>query len=117
MFTKQGHRPFRLLLPGVQMRPLAFEEKTILCEFLLEKGYTLPWHNHPHEQTGYLLSGKMKFRIGDDFHLACRGDSWSIPGNVYHEVFVEEDAHVIELFSPVRSDYLPQKDGETGNSQ
>lgn len=107
MFTKSNTREFRSLIEGVQMRPLAFEEKTILCEFKLQKGYQLPAHKHPYEQTGYLLSGKLNFRIGKKWHLAEAGDSWSIPENVEHEVEILENSVVIELFSPIRTDYLP----------
>lgn len=89
------------------MRPLAWEEKTVLCEFQLEKGNIIPLHHHPYEQTGYLISGKMNFRIDQKCHLAETGDSWSIPENVEHEVEILEDSVVLELFSPIRPDYLP----------
>ncbi len=107
MFTKYNSVDFRPLIEGVSMRPLAFEEKSILCEFKLKKGYKLPSHNHPYEQTGYLISGKLNFRIKNKWHLAETGDSWSIPENVDHEVDVLEDSVVLEMFSPIRHDYLP----------
>ena len=89
------------------MRPLAWQEKTILCEFNLEKGFKIPSHQHPYEQTGYLLSGKLNFRIDQIWHISEAGDSWSIPENVEHEVEILENAIVLELFSPIRPDYLP----------
>jgi quercetin dioxygenase-like cupin family protein len=107
MFTKHNSRNFKPLITGVEMRPLAFEEKTLLCEFKLKKGASLPAHHHPYEQTGYLVSGKMDFRISETWQIAESGDSWSIPENVEHEVKVLEDAVVLELFSPIRPDYLP----------
>ncbi len=107
MFTKKNTRNFRPLIEGVVMRPLAFEKKTILCEFKLEKGSILPAHNHPYEQTGYLISGKMNFRIDREWHLAETGDSWSILENVEHQVEILEDSVVLELFAPIRPDYLP----------
>jgi len=107
MFTKKDSKDFRPLIEGVLMRPLAFEEKTILCEFKLEKGFTLPAHNHPYEQTGYLISGKLNFRIDNKWHLAEAGDSCSIPENVEHEVEILENSVIHELFSPIRPDYLP----------
>ena len=90
------------------MRPLAFEEKTILCEVTLKAGSELPSHSHPYEQTGYLLSGKLNFRIGEEWFITEPGDSWCIPENVEHQVKVLEDANVLELFAPIRPDYLPQ---------
>lgn len=109
MFTKNNQGKFKTLMPGVEMRPLVHGLKTIMCEFLLKQGHTLPLHNHPYEQTGYMLSGRMKFHIGDEWFESTAGDSWCIPENVFHEVIVEEDSHVIELFSPVRPDYLPRQ--------
>lgn len=108
MFTKYNSGEFRSLLEGIQMRPLVFEEKTIMCEFNLEKGARLPAHQHPYEQTGYLISGKMNFRIGNGWFPAETGDSWCIPENVEHEAEVVENTVVIEVFSPIRPDYLPK---------
>jgi quercetin dioxygenase-like cupin family protein len=109
MFTKSNQSLFRPLIQGVTMRPLVYEEKTLMCEFRLEKGNQLPLHNHPYEQTGYLISGRLSFRIGDEWHDTSPGDSWCIPENIFHEVIVEEDSHLIEIFAPIRPDYLPRE--------
>jgi quercetin dioxygenase-like cupin family protein len=108
LFTKYNQINYKPLIKGVRMRPLVYEQKMIMCEFLLEHDHLLPLHNHPYEQTGYLISGKLRFHIGDEWYDTAPGDSWCIPENVFHEVFVEEDAHLVELFSPIRPDYLPQ---------
>lgn len=107
MFTKKENRSFRPLIDGVTMRPLAWGEKTILCEFKLEKGHKIPAHQHPYEQTGFLISGKLNFRIDKTWQIAETGDSWSIPENIEHEVEILENSVVLELFSPIRHDYLP----------
>lgn len=107
MFTKKDSAGFKPLIDGITMRALAWEEKTLLCEFKLEKGSKIPPHKHPYEQTGYLVSGKLNFRIDNKWNPAESGDSWSIPENVEHEVEVLEDSVVLELFSPIRPDYLP----------
>ena len=112
IYSKWNNREYKRTIPGVRMRPLVYGDKTILCEFLLEKGHHLPRHNHPYEQTGYMISGKVKFHIGEEWFDTFPGDSWCIPENVFHDVIVEEDSHLIELFSPVRKDYLPEKTEE-----
>jgi quercetin dioxygenase-like cupin family protein len=108
MYTQKNSTDYKPLIPGVRIRPLVYGQKTHLCEFILEHGHQLPWHNHPYEQTGFLISGKLKFQIGDESYDTFPGDSWCIPENVFHGVEVLEDSHVIELFSPVRPDYLPE---------
>jgi len=107
MFTKIETRAFRPLIEGVTMRPLSFGDKTILCEFRLQKGNSIPAHNHPYEQTGYVVSGQLNIRIADEWFLANAGDSWCIAENIEHEVEILDDSVVLELFSPVRPDYLP----------
>ncbi len=106
MFYKKENSPYRQPLKGVSFKSLAHGEKTHLTEFKLEKGSNIPYHAHPHEQTGYLISGKMKFTIAGEVFMAEAGDGWNIPGDVEHGVEVLENAVVIEVFSPAREDYL-----------
>ncbi len=106
MFQKKGESNYRTARAGVWLKTLAFGEKTHLAEFRLSKGATIPRHSHPHEQTGYLVSGRMRFTIGDEAFDAESGDGWNIAGHVEHAVDVLEDSVVIEVFSPPRQDYL-----------
>lgn len=48
----------------------------------------------------------MQFEIAGEIHEAEAGDSWNIAGHVEHGVRVWDDCLVIEVFSPVREDYL-----------
>ncbi len=107
MFYKKDLNNYREAFEGVTYKTLSYGDKTSLGEFKLEKGSVVPKHNHPHEQTGYMISGRMTFTIDGEDHIAEAGDSWSIPGNVEHSVKVHEDSVVIEVFSPVREDYMP----------
>ena len=78
-----------------------------MTEFHLASGSTLPRHAHPHEQTGYLVSGALRLTIGDEACDMAPGDSWCIPGGTEHEAEVQADSVAVEVFSPVRKDYLP----------
>ncbi len=109
MFIPHGTRQNRTLLEGIEMRTLAYGEKSLMTEFYLHKGCTLPRHSHPNEQTGYLVSGRLRCYIGNEVYDAKPGDSWSIPGNVEHWTDILEDSVVVEVFSPVREDYLPNE--------
>jgi len=107
MFYKKDESKYKKALEGISFKTLVYGEKTLLSEFRLEKGSVVPMHQHPYEQTGYIISGRMNFTIGEEKFVAKPGDSWSIPENVEHGVEVLKDAIVIEVFSPVREDYLP----------
>jgi quercetin dioxygenase-like cupin family protein len=83
-----------------------------MTEFLLKSGSTLPKHAHPHEQTGYLVKGRIRLSIGSAEYDVKQGDSWCIPSGVEHGAEIFEDAIAIEIFSPVREDYLPKREVE-----
>ena len=107
MFYKRDTKGYKEVLPGIKLKTLAYGEKTLLTEFLLTKGTTLPQHSHFHEQIGYLVSGKLRLTISNETFDVGPGDSWCIPGDAEHGAEILEDSVVIEVFSPVREDYLP----------
>jgi quercetin dioxygenase-like cupin family protein len=72
----------------------------------LDPGAVIPEHAHENEQVGLLLTGSMRFRVGDEMREAVPGTTWSIPGNVPHDVVVGPDgAVVVEVFAPRRDDW------------
>ncbi len=108
MFTKYDPTGFLTPIDGIDMKTLVYGENSLLTRFHLKKDSSLPRHSHPHEQTGCLVSGKMRLTIGSEQFLAQPGDSWSIKGGLEHSAEILEDSVAIEVFSPVRKDYLPK---------
>jgi quercetin dioxygenase-like cupin family protein len=98
--------------PGIRRKTLCHGNATLTSEFHLDAGHVQPMHAHPQEQTGYLVTGRLRMTIGGRTHDAGPGDSWCIPGGVEHGADVLEESVAVEVFSPVREDYLP--DGVAG---
>ena len=107
MFENRSDKGYCPALDGIERKTLVHGEKTLMTEFRLRKGSVLPRHSHPHEQTGYLVSGRIRLFIGTQQYKARVGDSWCISGGVEHGADILEDSVAIEVFSPVRDDYLP----------
>ena len=93
------------MFPGVSRKILSDGERMMLVEVLLDANSTVPEHTHPHEQTGYLASGRVRFRIGAETAELGQGDSWMIPSGVPHEVTALADSVAIDIFSPPREDF------------
>lgn len=107
MFATRSDAGFQQVLEGIERKTLVHGEKTLMTEFRLRHGAVLPRHAHSHEQTGYLLSGRIRLQIGTESRELAPGDSWCIPGGVQHGADILEDSIALEVFSPVRDDYLP----------
>ena len=98
---------FVQVLPGIKMKMLVWGLRMLMVEFRLKEGSVLPPHNHPHEQTGYCVSGRLRLVTAGEKRDVAAGDAWSIPGGTEHGAEAIVDSAVIEVFSPVREDYLP----------
>ena len=107
MFYKRNETGYREPFAGARMKTLAWGDRTLMVEFHLSKGSKIPDHSHPHEQIGYLVSGRAVFTVDGEVFEATAGDGWCILGNQVHRVDVLEDSVVAEVFSPVREEYLP----------
>ena len=107
MFASRSSDGFKDVLENIRMKTLVYGEKTLMVEFHLAKGADLPAHEHPHEQTGYLVSGRIDLTIDGVIHEVRPGDSWCIPSNAPHQAVAHEESVALEVFTPVREDYLP----------
>jgi len=106
MFRTSRSGEYRQLLEGIFLKTLVHGERTLMGQFKLEKGAVVPSHGHMHEQIGMLISGRLRFQVGNEAFEAEAGDSWCIPGEVEHSAEALEDSIAVEVFSPVRDDYL-----------
>lgn len=106
MFGKYSSEGYKQALEEITQKTLVHGDKTLMVEFRLQKGASLPLHSHPHEQTGYLVTGHIRLTIGQDVHDVLPGDSWCIPGDTQHCAESIEESVAVEVFSPVREDYL-----------
>ncbi len=108
MFHRHDNTGYKESLNGIRQKTLAYGQNTLMVEFRLQRDAVLPKHKHPHEQTGYLVSGHLELTIGNETRQQEPGDSWCIPGDTEHGATALEDTVAVEVFSPVREDYLPQ---------
>ena len=99
------HRMFK----GVHLDSLAVGEKSMVTKMNYVKGNFATLHTHPHEQCGYVVSGE--YRLIVEAHekidvILHPGDSDAIPGDTPHSFEVLEGGEVIDVFTPMREDYL-----------
>lgn len=94
------------IFPGVRITTCA-AEKMMLSYVEIEPGAVVAEHSHPHEQVGMVLEGRALFVIGGEEKILSAGDRYRIPGGVRHRVVgLEVPAKALDIFCPIREDYL-----------
>ena len=102
--------PNEAMSPSIARRYMTGDHVTI-ARFELAKGGIVNRHAHPNEQVTNVLSGSLEFRFPDGNVVVRAGEMVRIPGDLPHEVEVLEDAVAIDVFSPVRQDWIDKTDG------
>jgi quercetin dioxygenase-like cupin family protein len=85
-------------------------EKITLAFLTINKGGVVPQHQHESEQFSYCISGALRFVIGGEEVLLQAGELVEIPSNMPHSAVVEEDFTGIDVFSPIRQDWVDGSD-------
>jgi quercetin dioxygenase-like cupin family protein len=94
------------VFPGVIRRRLVATDQIYQMAVDLSLEAVVPLHQHPQEQISYVVSGRLRFQVGDSTVEAGPGDAVAIPGNTPHAVWTLEPSLVIDTFTPCRADYL-----------
>ncbi len=103
--VKKGNA-VKKVFKGVSLDSLAVGEKSQVTKMNYVAGNYASPHQHPHEQSGYVISGRYELTIGSESYELQTGDSYSIPGNQTHSFKVIEAGEVVDVFTPIREDYL-----------
>jgi quercetin dioxygenase-like cupin family protein len=66
-----------------------------------------PPHSHPHEQISYVVSGRVRYFLGDEHADLEPGDLVTIPPGVPHRVQpLSAAVRLADAFHPIREDFL-----------
>lgn len=104
-FSDLGTIEPQLIWDGVVGRTVHGERVT-LSYIELDPGVSVPEHSHENEQLGMVLIGSLTFTVGDETLELGPRQAWCINANVPHSVVTgPEGAVLVEIFSPVRSDW------------
>jgi len=85
-------------------------EKITMAQIFIAKDGVVPLHHHENEQISSVLSGALKFELAGEEIVARKGHVLLIPSNVPHRVVALEDSLALDVFSPIRTDWLTGKD-------
>lgn len=92
--------------PGIK-RQMVVGQNVMMVRFTFEPFLVTDEHTHPHEQMTMIVKGKVKFVVEGEVHILTAGDVLHFPPfNRHGATMLEEEVVLIDIFSPIREDFL-----------
>jgi len=106
IFIKTEPIEWEQVAPGMKRKFMGFDDEIMMVKVHFDKGGIGARHEHKHSQTTYVVSGKFEVTVGDKTEILNGGDGFYIPPHIEHGALCLEEGILIDVFSPVREDFL-----------
>ena len=113
VWTARLHRWDEIALEKVTemlSRKIVCGEREMLVQIYVKRGCLVPKHSHESEQMTYVLQGALKFLIEGEEITVREGEVLHIPSGIEHQAEALEDTFELDLFSPIRQNWLGSAD-------
>jgi len=94
---------------GIKRKVMAWDDKLMLVKVAFEKGGVGTLHQHYHTQISHVESGVFEVEIAGEKKILKAGDVFFIPPNAIHGAVCLEAGVLIDVFSPMREDFVTDK--------
>lgn len=94
---------------GVRRKIMAYDDRLMVVKVAFDKGGVGILHRHPHSQITHVESGVFEVEIGGEKKILKTGDAFYIPPNLMHGAVCLEAGILIDVFSPMREDFIGHK--------
>ncbi|HQV61260.1 MAG TPA: cupin domain-containing protein [Chitinophagaceae bacterium] len=109
VFIENAEIPWQEVDKGVKRKIMAYDERLMVVKVVFDKGGVGSLHKHPHTQITHVESGLFEVEIGEEKKTLKGGDAFYIPPNVMHGAVCLESGILIDVFSPMREDFIENK--------
>jgi quercetin dioxygenase-like cupin family protein len=85
-------------------------DREMVAQIHLRRGAIVPTHSHESEQLTYVFTGALKFNLDGREITVGPGEVLRIPSWMPHSAEAIEDTFELDLFSPIRQDWIDGTD-------
>ncbi len=106
LITDWNKIPVEQTAEGIE-RQMVVGQNVMVCRFRFAPFVVTAQHTHPHEQMTLVVQGKVQFFIDGEEHIVSAGDVLHFPPHNRHgATMLDEEVILIDIFSPIREDFL-----------
>ena len=108
--------PAEQIARGIE-RQMIWGDQLMVCRLRIAPRVVTAVHAHPHEQITLVERGTVRFTVAGEDRLSSAGDILHFPAHCAHgATMLDEEVVLIDIFSPVRRDFLPEIEGLSGET-
>jgi quercetin dioxygenase-like cupin family protein len=87
-------------------RKIVSGDREMIVQVYVKRGCLVPMHAHESEQMTYVLQGAVKYLVAGEEIVVREGEVLHIPSGVEHQAEALEDTFELDIFSPIRRDWV-----------
>ncbi|MBR9909184.1 MAG: cupin domain-containing protein [Gammaproteobacteria bacterium] len=103
--------PFEYVAEGVKRQLMGYNNQIMMVKVYFEEGSEGYVHSHFHSQVAYVESGEFDVTVGDETRTLVAGDCFFMEPNISHGAICKKAGVLIDVFSPMREDFLGENQG------
>ncbi len=108
-FIENAETPWQEMDKGIRRKIMAWDDRLMVVKVEFQVGAIGQLHQHHHTQITHIESGVFEVEIGDEKKILKGGDAFYIPPNIMHGAVCLEAGVLIDVFSPMREDFIENK--------
>jgi len=105
-FTLSNTMDWEPVVPGLKRKIMGYNDEIMMVQVHFDTGGIGANHQHVHSQTTYVVSGKFEVNIDGKKQVLIAGDGFFVAPHLDHGAICLEEGVLIDVFSPVREDFL-----------
>lgn len=106
LFVDDQNLPWEQVADGVKRKIMTYDANLMMVKVAFESGGVGAAHSHVHTQMSYVASGAFTITIDGETRVVRAGDAYYIPSNVWHGAVCEEAGVLVDVFTPMREDFV-----------
>ncbi|MFL6208674.1 MAG: cupin domain-containing protein [Pyrinomonadaceae bacterium] len=109
--------PVEQIEPGIE-RQMIVGDQIMVCRLRIAPHVVTPAHDHPHEQVTIVERGRVLFTIEHEEKIVEAGAILHFPSGCWHgATMLDEEVVLIDIFTPIREDFLPKPGRDESGDQ
>ena len=106
VFFHREEQEWEVIDEHVKRQIVGYDETMMMVNVHFKTGGIGPIHHHVHTQSTHIAEGQFEVTIDGETKFLKKGDSFFISSNVKHGVVCKEEGILIDIFSPMRQDFI-----------